>query len=122
MSTRKKKNIKARASRSAREETSETRASEALTVAWTVTVTTVLLCNLTNLAAHFYLNSHPEAKRMELLQQLMLLAGALVGALSLIMLPILYRVRRVLPPTGFVVFGACVAAAPILTALMRMLG
>lgn len=99
----------------------ESRASEALTVAWTVTVTTVLMCNLAILAAHFYLSSNPEAKRMEMLQELMLLTGIMVGTLSLILLPIVMRVRRVPPPTGLVAFSVCLAAAPILVFVMRLL-
>ncbi len=59
---------------------------------------------------------------MLLLQELMLLAGAIVGTLSLLLLPVLYRVRRVPPPKGLVVFGVCVAVAPLLAILVRVLG
>ena len=51
--------------------TPETRASEAITVAWTVTVTTVLLCNLVIIGSHFYIVNNPDAKKMELLRGMM---------------------------------------------------
>ncbi len=97
----------------------ETKASESLTVFWTVTVLTVLVTNVMTIAAHYYLVANPEAEKMALLKGLLLFTGALVGGVSLIVLPILYRVRKVLPPPGLAVFGACVAVAPILAAVAQ---
>ena len=97
----------------------ETRASESLTVFWAVTVMMALMANLVAIAAHFYLVANPDAEKIALLKGLLLFTGALVGGASLIVLPILYRVRRVPPPTGLTVFGACVAAAPILAVLVE---
>lgn len=99
--------------------TAETSASEAITVAWTVTVTTVLLCNLMIIAAHFYITNNPDAKQMEMLRGLMLLGGSIVGLMSLLILPVLYRVRTVPPPRGLVVFSICAAIAPILAVIAR---
>lgn len=98
----------------------ESRASESLTVFWAITVLMVLLADLAIVATHFYLLSHPEAEKIQLLKGLLLFTSALVGGLSLVALPILYRVRRVPPPTGLAVFGACVAAAPILAAAAQV--
>jgi hypothetical protein len=95
----------------------ESRASESLTVFWAITVLMVFVANLVMIATHFYLQSNPDAEKVALLKGLLLFIATLVGTLSLIALPILYRVRRVPPPTGLAVFGACVAAAPILAAL-----
>ena len=95
----------------------ESRASESLTVFWAITVLMALVANLVIVAAHFYLLANPDAKKIELLKGLLLFTSSLVGALSLIALTMLYRVRQVPPPTGLAVFGACVAAAPLLAAL-----
>ncbi len=100
----------------------ETKASESLTVFWTVTVLTVLVTNVMTIAAHYYLVANPEAEKMALLKGLLLFTGAMVGGVSLIVLPILYRVRKVPPPPGLAVFGACVAIAPILAVFVRALG
>jgi len=95
----------------------ETRASESITVFWAVTVLMVLMANLVTLFAHYYVAANPDAEKMALLKGLLLFTGSLVGGVSLILLPILYRVRKVPPPPGLSVFGACVAAAPILAVL-----
>jgi hypothetical protein len=121
MATRKKKSRR-RAPKTGASALPETQASESITVAWTVTITTALLCNLAILVAHLYVASHPEAQKMVLLKELLLFAGTVVGMISLLLLPIVHRVRRVPPPIGLVVFGACVAAAPMLALLVRVLG
>jgi hypothetical protein len=97
----------------------ETNASDATTVAWTISVTMVLMCNIAAVAAHFYMEMYRETRGLVMLKELMLIAGAVIGFLSLVLLPIMLRVRRVPPPTGVVVFAVCAAAAPILALLVR---
>lgn len=99
--------------------TGETNAADATTVAWTISVTMVLLCNIVAVAAHFYMGMSRETRGLVMLQELMLIAGALIGFLSLVLLPIMLRIRRVPPPTGVLVFAVCAAAAPILALLIR---
>jgi len=77
----------------------------------------VLVINLMTVAIHYYLVANPEAEKLALFKGLLLFTGALVGGVSLIVLPILYRVRKVLPPPGLAFLGASVALAPILVAL-----
>ena len=117
---RAKKKPKKKVTRQARSPSlpAETKASETLTVLWTITVLMVLMTNLMTVAVHYYLVAHPEAEKLALLKGLLLFTGSLVGGISLIVLPILYRVRKVPPPPGLAVFGACVAVAPILVVLM----
>jgi len=120
MTTQKKKRSQRRASR-VRETPPESQASDAMTVCWVVTLTTLLLCDLSAVAAHVFVVQYPDAQRMAQLRELLLFAGSVVGVLSLLLLPVLYRIRRVPPPTGLVVFGACVAVAPILAVVVRIL-
>lgn len=95
----------------------ETRASDSLTVLWSVTVLMSLFINIACLAVHYYLAANPDAEKLRLLKGILLFTGTLVGGVSLILLPVLYRVRKVPPPPGLAFFGACVAAAPILAVL-----
>jgi len=99
----------------------ETRAAEAVTVCWTVTLTTLFLTGLITLLAHFYVASHPEAQKMAFLGGIMQFAGALIGAISLALLPVVYRVRKVAPPKGLTLFGVCLALAPILVLILKTL-
>lgn len=84
-------------------------------------MTTAVLCNLITLVAFYYVGQHPEAQRMAMLGELLLLGGVIVGLIHLLLLPLVYRVRRVPPPRGVVVFGACVAIGPMLVIAVRML-
>ena len=58
---------------------------------------------------------------MALFGEVLLFAGSVVGATSLLILPVLYRIRRVGPPRGVAVFGACLAIAPMLGLLVKTL-
>jgi hypothetical protein len=104
-----------------RREGAESRASEAVTIAWTVSVTGVLVCDLIVAAAHWYVRSHPNAQPARAFEAIMLLSAALMGAVSLALLPVVWRTRRLKPPQGYVVFAALVAAAPIIVLAARLL-
>lgn len=97
----------------------ESGVAESLTIFWVVTVLMCLMANLLAVFTHFFVLANPAAEKMQLLKGLVLFTGALVGSASMVVLPILYRVRRVPPPTGLVVFGACVAAAPVIAAVAQ---
>jgi hypothetical protein len=97
----------------------ESRASGAVTVCWTVSVTTLLMCNIAAVAAQLYARRYPDARGMLMLGEMLLLAGAVIGIASLVLLPVVYRVRRVPPPQGLVVFAACLAIAPVLAVIVR---
>jgi len=99
--------------------TGESRTSDAATVAWTVSVTTVFLCDIAAVAAHLYAEAHPQLAGARMLSQLLLFSAAAIGFLSLMLLPAVFRLRRTPPPTGFLVFAVCSALAPILAVLVQ---
>lgn len=99
----------------------ESSAGEALTVAWTVTITTLLFCNIAIVGAHIFSWKYPDATGIRMMKEMLLLAGSLLGVVSLLLLPVVYRVRVVAPPKGLVVFGACLAIAPVLAVVARYL-
>jgi hypothetical protein len=98
---------------------SESRAGDATTVGWTITVTMALLCDIGAVAAHFYAQGFANARGILMFKELMLFAAAVIGFISLALLPIMLKVRRVPPPTGVMVFAICVTAAPILALLLH---
>jgi hypothetical protein len=100
----------------------ENRASEALTIAWTVSVTGVVIADLMLAAAHVYLRSRPEGQPARILEIILLLSAAAMGAISLALLPAVWRLRRLKPPPGYVLFAIAVSAAPIALTLARLLG
>ena len=102
-------------------EPAESRASEAVTIAWTVSVTGVLVADLIVVAAHWYVRGHPQSQPAQMLEAIMLLSAALMGAVSLALLAMVWRTRRLKPPQGYVVFAGLVAAAPIVVLIGRLM-
>jgi len=98
----------------------EERSTEAVTVAWTASVTSVLLADLATIIAHFYAQNHPESKTAPPFEAIMLLTACVMGLISLVLLAVVWRVSRLKPPSGFVVFAAAVAAAPIVATVARL--
>jgi hypothetical protein len=88
-------------------------------VGWTVSITMVLACDIAAAAAHYYYRSHPQARGVGLFGELLLATGAIIGMVSLMMAPLVYRIRRTPPPIGLVVFAVCAALAPLLAVLLR---
>ncbi|MEQ8210121.1 MAG: hypothetical protein RH917_09840 [Lacipirellulaceae bacterium] len=97
----------------------ETRGSVAVTVAWMVSLTMTLVSVLCTMLASWYLSAHPDSKKMPIFKELMLSGGALVGLICLVLLVIVYKVRRNAPPMGLAVFAACVAIAPVVAVIAR---
>jgi hypothetical protein len=108
------------AHRPASHEYEETTASEAVTIAWTVSVTSVFVADLIVIAAHLYARSDPSAKAARVLDAVMLISAAAMGAISLALLVTAWRTRRLKPPPGYVVFAALVAVAPIIALIGRL--
>jgi hypothetical protein len=98
----------------------ETRASEAVTIAWTVSLTSVFVADLVVIAAHLYGRSDLSAKSARVLEAIVLVSAALMGAVSLALLPVVWRTRRLKPPQGYVVFAVLVAAAPIIALVGKL--
>jgi len=99
----------------------ESRAAEAVTIAWTVSVTSVFVADVMVIVAHLYSRLHPEARSARILEAIMLLAAALMGAISLSLLPVVWRIQRSKPPRGFITFAILVATAPLVALCSRLL-
>ena len=84
------------------ESPAETQAGEATTVAWTVSVTTVLLCYIAAALVHLCGRAFPEARAANMFKELLLFSAAAIGVVSLAILPIVFRVRRTPPPSGVI--------------------
>jgi hypothetical protein len=99
----------------------DSRGSKALTIAWTVSVTGVLIADLMLVAAHLYGRSHPEGRPARVLEAILLLSASAMGAIALALLAVVWRTRHLKPPQGYVVFAILVAAAPIVALIARLL-
>jgi hypothetical protein len=93
---------------------------EAMMVAWTASVMSVLMADLATVAAHFYTRFHADSKTAPPFEAIMLLTACFLGVASLALLAIVWRKSRMKPPRGFVVFAICVAVAPIVATVARL--
>ena len=99
----------------------ETKAAEVVTVGWTVCLTTVLLCDLVTVMVHLVIPLFSEGIRWQVFENVMLFSGSLIGLFCLILVPVVYRVRRVPPPIGIVLFAIFISAAPIVAFTARII-
>jgi hypothetical protein len=101
-------------------EPAESRAAEAVTIAWTVSVTSVFVADLVVISAHLYSRSNPTAQAAKVLEAIMLISAAAMGTISLLLLVAAWRTRRLKPPQGYTIFAVLVATAPIIALLGRL--
>lgn len=99
----------------------ETKAAEVMTVGWTVCLTGVLLCDLVAVMVHLVVPLFSDGIHWQMLESLMLFSGSLIGLFCLILIPVVYRVRRVPPPIGIVMFAILISIAPIVASIFRIL-
>jgi hypothetical protein len=99
--------------------TRDSQAGDAANVAWTVSVTTVLLCDVAVVFGYLLSLGWPDERGLVVFRELMLFAATVAGAISLLLLPVVFRRRRLAPPLGLIVFGVCAAVAPMLALALR---
>lgn len=95
----------------------QTRAADAMTVAWTVTVTTLVICEFVGLAAVLYVRTDPQAEGARTLAGLAQFCALVLAVVSLVLMAVVLRTRRVRPPAGYLVFATVAAAVPFVTAV-----
>ena len=99
----------------------ESRAAEAVTTVWVLTVVMGLLCNVGAAGARLYAQYYdPQTVRIAILAGLLLFAASTLGVVALALLPCVLKMRRQPPPRGFVFFSLAVAAAPLVVAALSM--
>jgi hypothetical protein len=86
-----------------------------------VTVIALLLTELLAVVAHFYAVAFPPAELMQLFEGLALFWALVMAPLSIVLLVVIIRIRRVRPPPGLAFFGAVVAVAPWVVVLLRLM-
>jgi hypothetical protein len=97
----------------------ESQAAEAATIGWMLAVLTATVCELGVLAARLYFNWHPDAAGVGTAGELLLFSSAIVGLVVLALIPVVYKVRRVRPPTAVTVFAVVVGVLPWAALLMQ---
>jgi len=102
--------------RSEPEPPAESRAADAVTVAWMLTLTATLLAELVAAAGWMFLRIvgwEPEkAGPIAALPELLLVIAALTGAVCVLLVPVTYKVRQQPPPLPISVAAVVIGLAP----------
>lgn len=94
-------------------QTGETRLADMLTICWMITVMQVLLFEVATVAFRWYFHANPDNKQLGAFADLLYLCTVLGGCISILLLPIVWKVRRVKPPIPIVLFALAAAGLPI---------
>jgi hypothetical protein len=99
----------------------ENQAAEAATIGWMLCALTATVCELGVVAARLYFAWHPDATVIGTAGELLLFASAIIGVITLALIPVVYRVSRVKPPTSVTAFAVTIGLIPWLILLRQML-
>jgi hypothetical protein len=99
-----------------RREPTESRASEAVTVAWMMAVVTTVVCGVVALAV--WAVARPEHEQAILFSRLLHFGAFVSGVLSLVLLGVVLKVRPAAPPPAITWFSVAAALAAIGAALL----
>lgn len=98
--------------------TPETRVSEVLTVGWMMAVVTTLVCSIAVLLVHLTVGTRSDNEMVLVFARLLHFAAVVVAVLSLVLLALVLKVRRVAPPPSITWFSIGLAIAVILAGLL----
>lgn len=99
----------------------ESRAADAVTVAWMLTMLATFVADVLALilwAVVWLSNRGHVPVEARALPALMLFIAAVTGTLCLLLAPLIYKVRIVPPPRGVTMIAVTVGAAPLVTILL----
>jgi len=107
--------------RSAPKATVDSRASEALTVAWMNAVVTTALCEVGGIIAQWFVARLEPEGVLRLLPTILLFAATVVGLVTLGLALLVHRARTVPPPSSVTWFAVVIGAAPLVALALRAL-
>jgi hypothetical protein len=99
----------------------ETPGADALTVAWMLTVVICLVSEIGAVAAIWYFNRQPEAKSIGAMGGVLYFTAVVAAIVSLVLVGVVYKVRRAPPPLAVTIFALITAVAPLVAMLIGML-
>ena len=101
---------------------SEARVADAMTVGWMLTAITALVCQAGLVVVRAAEHYQPEVAALGVLGELLLFAALVFGVISLVLAPIVLRLRRTPVPPGITIFAVAVGLTPLAIVAWRSLG
>jgi hypothetical protein len=100
----------------------ESRVADAMTVGWMLTVMTALVCQASLVIVRAVEHYQTDVEALGLLGELLLFAALASGVISLLLAPVVLRLRRTPVPPGIIVFAFAVGLTPLAIVVWRSLG
>ena len=99
----------------------ESQAAEAATIGWMLSVLTLTFCELGVVAAWLYYHWRPDIAFAGMVGELLLFASAIVGLVALLLIPVVYKSRRIKPPTVVTAYTVAAGIVPWLILVVQIL-
>jgi hypothetical protein len=115
------KNKQNRERRAADDMPVESQAADAMTIGWMLAILTTLLCQVGALAMRWIALANPQLDGLTSFSAMLFFAALVIGLLDLTLIPVLYKIRILAPPTPIVAFAVVVGLAPWITLLLQWL-
>jgi len=102
----------------------ETPRADAITVGWMLSMVTTLLCEVGALVvrAALFRDGQPLSNAVSAMFAMLLFSAFVVGIASLLLIPVVYKVRRDPPPRSITIAVVIIGAAPLVTMALRAIG
>ncbi len=97
----------------------ESQGAEVMTVAWMISILSVSICDFGAGITRLLLD--PDQRNLGLISGIFFFAALTIGLISLAILPIVLKSRRVPPPRGLVVFGVVVSVLPWIALVTQLI-
>ena len=100
----------------------ESRVADAMTVGWMLSVMTALVCQAGLVIVRAVEHYQREVEPLGVLGELLLFAALVFGVVSLVLAPIVLRLRSTSVPPGITIFAVAVGLTPVAIVIWRSLG
>jgi hypothetical protein len=105
--------------RAADEMPTESQGADTITVAWMLAIFTALLCQVGALVMRWIAFANPQLAGLVSFSAMLFFGALMIGLVVLALIPVLYKIRILAPPTPVVAFAVVVGLAPWITLLVQ---
>jgi hypothetical protein len=98
----------------------ETRAAEFMMAGWGIVLLTTLICELAAALLYLYAGVRPASPQLRMLTSMFHVAAVVVGAISLAMIPALFKLRRQPPAPSVVTMALVIGGLPLAGLVLRL--
>ena len=100
----------------------ETRLADMMTVGWMLAVMTTLACQTAMVVVRAIEHFQPDVEALPVFGDLLLFSALVFGVISLVLAPVVLRLRRTPVPPGITIFAVAVGLTPLAIVTWRALG